>query len=332
MSELYPIPLGIAAYLGYSGYRKGSLSLDGAITASVVGYASMANPYIGYGLTLITFYLTGSKATKFKAQIKEGLETHSTEPAARAAKEVKESGKKRDTSSGNRNGVQVLCNSLTAVVACIAFRVLNRGALAVDPLSTSTLTSLSLAGRQVRITNLALTLVVAGHYAACMGDTLASELGILSSSTPRLVTNPLRKVPRGTNGGVSALGLLVSALGGSLIALTQSLSLLIHYRSSTHVAWDVHVKLGALITAAGLAGSLIDSLLGATLQQTLYNPSTRKVLVGPITDVLDGNKHDDPTASWQLITGLNVLSNNAVNLISSASTALLTAWAGSTLF
>ena len=337
MSDLYPIPLGIAAYLGYSGYRKGSLSLDGAITASLVGYASMANPFVGYGLTLITFYLTGSRATKFKAQIKGQLETHAVDPKtppppqSSTAVAGKLSRKKRDTSSGNRSAVQVLCNSITAVMACVAFRVLNGRVAKVDPLSMATLTVLTVGTTRVHITNLLLTLIVAGHYAACMGDTLASELGILSKAQPRLITNPLRKVPKGTNGGVSPLGLAVSALGGTLIGLVQCFSLFIHYYPSHHsIDTRVYIKLVTLLTASGLTGSLIDSLLGATLQQTLYNGS--KVLVGKVTDVLDGKKQDEPNASWSTVTGWNVLDNNAVNFVASTVTALGTAWIGAKLF
>lgn len=319
MTDLYPLPLAIAGYLGLSGYRKGSLSLDGAITAGLVGYASMANPFVGYGLTLITFYLTGSKATKFKASVKAELESHVATPIQEA--------KKRDTSSGNRNWVQVLCNSFTAVVACIAFRWLNRGSVKPNPLARGTLAVLQLGRTRIGVSNLLLTLVVSGHYAACMGDTLASELGILSKSQPRLVTAPWRRVPKGTNGGISPLGLGVSALGGTWIGIIQSLALAIHYRSPSHL--DLYAKLTALLTAAGFAGSLIDSILGATLQKTLYNKETEKVLVGSLPD---GKKTDDAEGRWEWVTGWNVLDNNAVNFVASALTCLLTAYFGSKLF
>ncbi|SPO30543.1 uncharacterized protein UTRI_06473 [Ustilago trichophora] len=331
MSEIYPISLVIAGYLGYSGYGKGSLSLDGAMTASAVGYATMANPFVGYGLTLITFYLTGSKATKFKASVKAQLETHATIEPLDSTPDEKKGVKKRDTTSGNRNAIQVLCNSATAVVACIAFRVLNRGRADVDPMGKVVLKVIA----GVRVSNLMLTLIVGGHYAACMGDTLASELGILSKSQPRLITSPWKIVPKGTNGGISPLGLIVSALGGTLIGVIQTLCLLIHYQSinqSQLNSSEKHAKLIALLTASGLFGSLMDSLLGATLQQTLYNNKSKKVLVGTVIDVIDGKNKQDVNAQWVKVTGWNVLDNNAVNFIASAMTAVATAWIGLKLF
>ena len=77
---------------------------------------------------------------------------------------------------------------------------------------------------------------------------------------------------------------------------------------------------------------MIDSLLGATLQQTLYNKASGRVLVGNMTDVLHGKKQDDPEAQWEKVTGWNVFDNNAVNFVASAATAALTAWYGFRLF
>src|SRR6267154_108614 len=72
------------------------------------------------------------------------------------------------------------------------------------------------------------------HFACCLGDTLASELGILSSRSPILITT-LRTVPHGTNGGVSLGGTLASLFGGLSMGVTMFVSLIIentHCRGS----------------------------------------------------------------------------------------------------
>lgn len=64
----------------------------------------------------------------------------------------------------------------------------------------------------------ALTTAYVAHHSTNLADTLASELGVLSNSEPLLLTS-LKKVPRGTNGGVSLLGMGFSAVGGGVIGV-----------------------------------------------------------------------------------------------------------------
>lgn len=102
--------------------------------------------------------------------------------------------------------LQVLCNSAVPTVLAVAYGAL-AGCLDL-PLG-------ALPGIEAWRADL-LTLLMGGflgYYACCCGDTWASELGVLSKDTPRLVTT-LKPVRRGTNGGVTLLGLSASIAGG----------------------------------------------------------------------------------------------------------------------
>ena len=91
--------------------------------------------------------------------------------------------------------------------------------------------------------------LAAGALAAATADTWATEIGSFSPHPPRLITT-WRQVTKGTDGGVTLIGML-GALGGALL-IWGAASLL--FSSQVVIVW------------AGLAGMIADSLLGATLQ------------------------------------------------------------------
>src|SRR5215212_431692 len=112
---------------------------------------------------------------------------------------------------------------------------------------------------------IALLAAFAGVMATVTADTWATELGVLSLRPPRLITS-LRTVEPGTSGGVTLLGLLASSAGAIMIGLVLLLLTAIEIG-----IWQPWLLLAALM--GGLAGSLADSLLGATAQAIYQSPS-----------------------------------------------------------
>ncbi len=107
----------------------------------------------------------------------------------------------------------------------------------------------------------------AASLAAVNADTWGTELGVLNPTPPRLITDLRKRVEKGTSGGISVWGTGASLLGSALIALLAVTLSPIGTLNTAH--W-------LLITAAGLAGSLLDSFLGATVQAMYYCPTDQK--------------------------------------------------------
>jgi uncharacterized protein (TIGR00297 family) len=103
--------------------------------------------------------------------------------------------------------------------------------------------------------------------AAVNADTWATELGVLNPTQPRLLTHLSKRVEKGTSGGVSLFGTLASLIGAAVIAMPAV------YLSPTG---PLTLTQGLLITFCGLAGSLFDSFLGATVQAMYYCPTDKK--------------------------------------------------------
>jgi uncharacterized protein (TIGR00297 family) len=103
-----------------------------------------------------------------------------------------------------------------------------------------------------------------GAIATVNADTWATELGVLSRSAPRLITTG-RPVEPGTSGGLTATGTLAALGGAGLIGLVA-------VGFDLAAGWPVAplLLIFVIAAAAGLLGSLADSLLGATVQAIYY--------------------------------------------------------------
>ena len=94
--------------------------------------------------------------------------------------------------------------------------------------------------------------LLVGGLAAAQADTWGTELGRFSRHPPRLITSG-RIVAHGTSGGVTWLGSTAGVMGAALMAATAAL-----------LGAPPAVAVAGL--AGGMAGTLIDSALGATVQ------------------------------------------------------------------
>ena len=127
--------------------------------------------------------------------------------------------------------------------------------------------------------------------AAATADTWATEIGFFSKRPPRHSIS-FKSVEPGTSGGVTLLGILGGFLGSTTIAFCGFLFLpnLIFMKT---------------VVFAGVAASIIDSVLGATLQGSYQCDTCKKT-----TEL---SLHcDSPTT---LLKGTRYLNNDGVNLI-----------------
>lgn len=106
----------------------------------------------------------------------------------------------------------------------------------------------------------------AASLAAVNADTWATELGVLSPNSPRMITDLRKVVEKGTSGGVSWTGTMASLAGAGLIGLEAALL----------VPSGVNWMFFGLVTTAGVLGAMFDSFLGATVQTIYFCPSCRK--------------------------------------------------------
>ncbi|KAK6131272.1 hypothetical protein DH2020_034982 [Rehmannia glutinosa] len=253
----------ISAAIAIRSYRKKSLDLSGAFSGFAVMTIHIAVNY-RFGAVLLVFFFTSSMFTKFGEDKKQKVDADFKE-------------------GGQRNWIQVLYNSgIATLLVLIAWKLVGTQDYCLNSKESGLMTSL-IGG-------------IIGHYCCCNGDTWSSELGVLSDEQPRLITT-FKPVRRGTNGGVTKAGLLAAAAGGSVIGLTFVILGFV----TTNCTFNLALRQLLLIpisALAGLCGSVIDSLLGATLQYSGFC-SVRNKVVGK------------PGPTVKKISGVNVLDNNA---------------------
>ncbi|KAF8407006.1 hypothetical protein HHK36_006128 [Tetracentron sinense] len=225
------LALVLSSAIAIRSFKRKSLNLSGAVLAFLVIALHIALGY-RFGALLLVFFFTSSKLTKVGEEKKRKIDADFKE-------------------GGQRNWIQVLANSGIAMVLVMIVWKLTGGQDKCLDSKESTLITCLIGG-------------IIGQYACCNGDTWSSEIGMLSDAQPRLITT-FKPVQKGTNGGVTTTGLLAAAAAGCVIGLTFVLFGLFTTKCTSNVALKQLLVI-PLAAMAGLCGSVIDSLLGATMQ------------------------------------------------------------------
>ncbi|NHN31294.1 DUF92 domain-containing protein [Paenibacillus agricola] len=155
-----------------------------------------------------------------------------------------------------------------------------------------------------------------GIMAAVNADTWATEIGGLSRAEPRSIVSG-RRVPAGTSGGITRMGLTASLCGGMAIGGAGWLFTYWGAPEGGSVVYAGSVTVTAVMgfagmllmgAFAGMAGSLSDSWLGAVWQVMYRCPVCGKEI--------EKNRHCQDQQAVR-IRGASFMTNDAVNLLSS---------------
>ncbi|KAJ3701308.1 hypothetical protein LUZ61_005013 [Rhynchospora tenuis] len=270
------VSLVISVLLAIRSVKRKSVDFSAAFVGIPVFIAHMIAGY-RFAILVLVFFFSSSKVTRVGEDKKRSIDV-----------EFKE--------GGQRNWKQVLANSGIATVLAIIIAFITGGEDRCLDTSNSKLITGLIGG-------------IVGHYACANGDTWSSELGIISNSQPRLITT-FKKVKKGTNGGVTISGLVAAGAAGCAIGVAFVSVGFVTTNCDAHVVQKQMLMI-PLATLSGLLGSLIDSVLGATLQYSGYC-NLRKKVVGKA----------GPTVVK--ISGREILDNNGVNVVSILLTTILT--------
>ncbi|KAI1135549.1 integral membrane protein DUF92-domain-containing protein [Hypoxylon sp. FL0543] len=296
MKAIIALPATLA--LVYRAYSHKSLTPLGIFAAALTAAAHAIHPWNLPFVLLCVFFLAGTRVTKIKADVKAGL-TLSSQGSATGGE-------------GPRTHVQVLANSLMASILSLlhAYQLRARRDAVVTHGQIPEGSFCYRWGGDILVVG------IIANYAAVCADTFSSELGILSSSTPRLITSmSLRKVPRGTNGGVTLWGLIAGLLG-SMIIVTTSLMFLPFCGEDTKgrigggESWTFGQKatLAWGLTVWGALGSLLDSFLGGWFQRSVRDVRSGKIVEGDggvrvLTSSVDADSHAPERFEEKATTG-----------------------------
>jgi uncharacterized protein (TIGR00297 family) len=143
-------------------------------------------------------------------------------------------------------------------------------------------------------------LAYAVSFSAANADTWSSEIGVLSKSSPFSIIT-FKRTMKGQSGAISLLGTLAAFLG----ALFISIIFIIEYAFS--FGWTNKLIFYFLIVLlCGFIGSIVDSILGATIQAKYKCKVCDKIT----------EKRDHHDIETMHVKGFKIINNDVVNFIS----------------
>ncbi|MFW9925108.1 MAG: DUF92 domain-containing protein [Candidatus Thorarchaeota archaeon] len=252
------------------------LTLFGSFLAGFFGISYwMIHPIFYAGL--FTFFISSSILTRYRR--KEKL----------VVQEKFEKGGERDTS-------QVLANGLSGFIFAFGHLMIY------------------LFTENVILSN-AFVFGFIASIATTNSDTWGTEIGILGNGQPYWILNLKTKVERGTSGGVSLKGTAAAFIGAMIVAIVIFI-IEIFWKNpiSESTGWQIYLFL-PLAAILGFGGSLIDSLMGATIQgffecQVCGKGTEKRIHCKEHTKLLRGyeNFRNDHVNFWaSLIAGVLAL-------------------------
>ncbi|KAH6610826.1 hypothetical protein Trco_000846 [Trichoderma cornu-damae] len=277
MKPIIAVPA--VAALVLRAWRRKSLTPAGLVAAAATAVAHAYHPWNLPFALLAVFFLAGTRVTHVKENVKATLTLSAKGSSGGEGPRTHVQGE------ADQVRAQVFANSLVASVLSVlhANQLYARAAALRNPDAAEPNGSMCFSwGGDLFVIG------IIANYAAVTADTFSSELGILSKSEPRLITSlTLRKVPRGTNGGVTLLGLGAGLLG-SLTIVTASMLFLPMCDESTALVpgggapWtaDNRRLFMGFMVLWGALGSVLDSYLGAIFQRSVKDVRTGKIVEG----------------------------------------------------
>ncbi|HZY09758.1 MAG TPA: DUF92 domain-containing protein [Bacteroidota bacterium] len=145
------------------------------------------------------------------------------------------------------------------------------------------------------VPNLSVHLAYLGSISAVTADTWGTELGMLFRGKTFHITN-LKKADPGMSGAVSLQGTIGSVIGALLISIY-----------SFFFVPEQAIKYSSIIVAAGLAGSFVDSLMGALFQAQYQCPACYQIT----------ERTNHCNLQTELVRGKVWITNDIVNFVCS---------------